>query len=148
MFRGLANLFRRQKPSAEKSVEDPSSINAYNETPTAKRAPTKLGRPSHKQSTPDKPGLYIIKSKKTGKRLYIGAAKNLRKRQAGHKRSGKFDPDKHIYAFQLAKDGATAAEIYEHEAKKIKKHKPLKNQRAGGAGPRWITIPSPQDKKE
>lgn len=145
MFRKLVDLFRRQQASAKKPIVEPSSINAHEKKkPTAKLAPTRLGRPIHKRPAPNKPGIYIIKSKRSGKRRYIGAAKNLKKRQAEHKRSGKFDPYKEIFVFQPAKDFATAAEIYEHEKKKIKKHQPPKNQRGGGAGPRWKPVPSPE----
>jgi hypothetical protein len=148
MFRKLVDLFRRQKASAKEPVEEPLSINAngsHEKTEVVRfrfGAPIQRGRPIRNQPPPDKPGLYWIISKKTGKPVYIGAAKNIRQRSATHKRSGKLNSDLHHLQWQLAKDGATAGAIYGHEAKKIKKHRPRLNQRNGGAGPRW-TIPAP-----
>jgi hypothetical protein len=146
MFRKLADLFRRQKASAVEPVEKPSSINVYGsheKTEVARfGAPIQRGRPIRNRPPPDQPGLYRFINKKTGKMDYFGTTKSLSNRQKAHERSGKFNG--HYFSFQPAKPGVSATALYEHEVKKIKKHRPRLNRNIGGGGPRWTaSIPAP-----
>jgi hypothetical protein len=100
-------------------------------------APFGFGRPIYSRRPDARPGNYRLISKSTGELEYYGTTNNLSRRLGEHKRSGLYDPDRHHFAFQLAKDGVSSDVLYEHERKKIKRHRPQLNRRDGGAGPRW-----------
>lgn len=120
MFDKLFGFFRPQKASGNRVS-----------------GPIGYGRPVRNRAPESKPGIYRITSKKDGKPIYIGVANDLSRRYAEHKRSGKFEPDEHHFEYQSANDGVRADELYNHEKKKIKKHKPRMNQRNGGGGRPW-----------
>ena len=133
MFRALLNLFSSSQPLPIDVPQD--------ELPTKAKArrqgPLKLGRPIHLRPIPDMPGLYRIILLTTLEIAYIGVAKNLRRRIAEHKRTGKYNPAEHRVRYQIANNFATAEDLDKREKKKTNKHRPSGNTRAGGAGPRW-----------
>lgn len=101
----------------------------------------KSGRPKevkpfsdkNKKGVPKKPGEYrILDSEKKVK--YIGYACNLERRMKEHIKTGKLNEQNCIFAFQCADGRASRSRLAEHERKKIEKHAPELNKRAGGAG--------------
>src|SRR5262249_28304158 len=86
---------------------------------------------------PRPPGGNRFVNTETGTVDRYGVTKDLSRRYGEHRRSGCFDPDKHRFVWQPARDGITSTGLYADEVKKIKKHKPCLNMRNGGAGPRW-----------
>lgn len=120
MFRTFLGLFRPQEAS-----------------PGGSRSPFGYGRPIRNRLPPNKPGHYRFTDTTTGKVDRYGTTKNLSRRYGEYKRNGLFDPDRHIFEYQIAKHGITSDDLYAHEKKKIKKHSPRLNQRNGGGGPRW-----------
>ena len=65
---------------------------------------------------------------------YVGYTNNLRRRMREHMRTGKLSGDNNIFAYKTADGRASRDSLARHEAKKIKKHDPVLNKRAGGAG--------------
>lgn len=98
--------------------------------------PIKRGRPIYKRSPPALPGNYRIIDIETRETAYYGTTNDLKRRPGEHRRSGLYDPDRHIYMWQPANEGTTSAARYAHEKKKIKQLKPRSNRRNGGGGPR------------
>jgi hypothetical protein len=65
---------------------------------------------------------------------YVGYSNDLRRRMREHMRSGKLSGDNSIFAYKVADGRASRDCLALHEASKIKKHDPVLNKRAGGAG--------------
>jgi hypothetical protein len=91
------------------------------------------GRPILKQKPPSMPGHYRWYNS-DGRMDYYGTTNNLARRYREH--ANNF-PDA-TFVYKIAKEGATAAQLYAAEAKKIKRHKPSRNGNGGGGGRRWI----------
>lgn len=89
--------------------------------------------PSQYKSVPNKKGEYRILNSDR-KILYIGQTNNLKRRMYEHIRSGKLNEQNGIFAYKTADGRASRSTLANHERIKIKKHNPLYNQRAGGAG--------------
>lgn len=86
-----------------------------------------------RKSVPKKPGEYrIITDNKSVQ--YIGQTRNLNRRMNEHMHTGKINNKNCIFAYQQADGRASHKALIEHEKKKIKKHNPPLNQRAGGGG--------------
>lgn len=140
MIRKIFNLFGGQRTTpTEKPVDMP--LEGEKQQATA-FGPFNRGRPIHTQPVPKKPGHYRIVKKATGEMKYYGTAKDLSVRQKVHQRKGKFDPVQDDFRYQIARDGISGPELYAHEAKKIKKHKPTLNRNGGGGGRPWKRDPT------
>ena len=101
----------------------------------------KSGRPTEfrpfsdkeQKNVPAKSGEYrILDSEKNVK--YVGYSCNLKRRMKQHIKTGKLNEKNCIFAFKCADGRASRSSLAEHERKKIKKHTPSLNKRAGGAG--------------
>jgi hypothetical protein len=119
MFGRLLSYFRRQQ-----TISVPSG-------------PFGPGRPTYIRPPGATPGHYRIISKETGDLEYYGTTNNLARRRDEHRRSRSYDPASHYFAWQAARDGAGYELLREYEKRKIEQHRPPRNKRAGGAGPRW-----------
>jgi hypothetical protein len=71
-----------------------------------------------------------------GRMDYYGTTNNLARRYREH--ASNFLGC--VFVYKIAKEGATSAELYGAEAKKIKKHKPSRNRNGGGGGPRRVRL--------
>lgn len=90
--------------------------------------------PSNKRKVPSAKGEYRILNSKTRSPMYIGVSNDLKRRMNEHIRSGKLGGENSIFAYKVADGRASQSRINDHERKKIDKHDPPLNQRAGGAG--------------
>ena len=81
---------------------------------------------------PSDPGVYRIKDEE-GKFAYIGKAWVMKDRVSDHKSDGKFFPGETV-DFLIAPEGTTEEELAEAERQQIRKYKPYRNKRGGGAG--------------
>ncbi len=104
----------------------------------------KRGRPSQKEP-PSQAGVYRIIDKESGEILYIGETSNLRRRKKEHLKSGKYDPEFHVFAWQLADAESTSEDRREVERKKIDRHEPSENKRRGGGGRKTSQMPLQQE---
>src|SRR5262249_30762314 len=141
----LFNIFRRNSApvarpvsvvSADVPVASPQKISSTARVRPKVFSPFSRGRPFFKEPPPPAAGNYTIVLKKTGTKVYRGTAVDLLSRYRSHVRSGKFDPQKHRFEYQHAKVDATDDALHAWETKKIKRHKPSGNKRAGGGGRR------------
>lgn len=92
------------------------------------------GRPKRDLTPPDLPGRYGFRCKGDGGLAYIGQTDRLLTRLRAHLRSGRFP--EHTFEYQVAKEGATKAELCMSEVERIKKHRPALNRNRGGGGRR------------
>lgn len=90
--------------------------------------------PSNTRKVPAAKGEYRILNSKTRTPVYIGVSNNLNRRMHEHIRSSKLGGDNTIFAYKTADGRASQSRINNHERAKIDQHKPMLNQRAGGAG--------------
>jgi hypothetical protein len=89
------------------------------------------GRPISKQKPPSMPGHYRWYNP-DGRMDYYGTTNNLARRYREH--ANNFPGG--MFVYKIARDGATSAQLYAAEVKKIKLHKPSRNRNGGGGGPR------------
>ena len=66
--------------------------------------------------------------------MYVGYTNDLRRRMHEHMRTGKLGGDNSTFAYKVADGRASRDSLARHEAEKIRKHEPVLNKRAGGAG--------------
>jgi hypothetical protein len=146
MFNKLVGFFRSQKISEDKasgaaggrmSQVDMWNASPVEKTPAIQGGVIRRGPPIFNRPPPPEPVIYRHRNKETGKIDYIGATNNGSRRHNEHIRSGKFDPSQQDLGWQRARDGASPEDVYGHETKKIKQHRPPLNRRNGGGGPRW-----------
>ena len=91
----------------------------------------KMDNESFRHKLPDKPGVYLFKDR-SGKVIYVGKAKNLKKRLSSYFRSSAELPYKTALIMKRADDldyilTATEKEAFILESNLIKKHKPRYN---------------------
>lgn len=101
----------------------------------------KSGRPTETRplkdggkKVPHAPGEYRIINEKTRKVEYLGYSCDMNRRMKQHIKTGKISGENSIFAYKKADGRASRDSLAEHERKKIAKHSPSLNQRAGGAG--------------
>ena len=86
------------------------------------------------KAPPKAKGEYRILDSETKSIKYIGVTNDLDRRMKEHIRSGKINEENDIFAYKTADGRASQTRLNDHERKKINKHDPELNQRAGGAG--------------
>lgn len=133
-------LFGRKRVSAPETVEIEGPVSGVSESEVVvieKHNPNPFGRGAPSSAPPpDAAGMYRIVSRDDGSILYIGVSKSIRRRLGEHRRFGKYVETLHTFKWQLLRDGASLEDLYSHERRKVAKHRPTNNIRAGGGGRR------------